>query len=218
MHLSSVKIPVNFGIDWSWSSNSFSILKPVFYQIYLRCFCKYLMRLSSVMKWDHRWRPIGFHGYWLYISFAINHRWTFRSIIDIAIDSIHIGGRIFSVNHSGVLCFQSWVHRDPHACATRYLVPRTGFQNIKTPGSSAETAGQNTGLLPDKRYIAMRNSSHFDLFSSEDRYIFCEWCHSVFYNLDSTSPSDERHRPQHSALTGRTADVTGRMWSASPGE
>ena len=30
MHLSSVKIPVNFGIDWSWSSNSFSILKPVF--------------------------------------------------------------------------------------------------------------------------------------------------------------------------------------------
>ena len=30
MHLSSVKIPVNFGIDWSWSSNSFSFLKPVF--------------------------------------------------------------------------------------------------------------------------------------------------------------------------------------------
>ena len=30
MHLSSVKIPVNFGIDWSWSSNSFSILKLVF--------------------------------------------------------------------------------------------------------------------------------------------------------------------------------------------
>ena len=30
MYLSSVKILVNFGIDWSWSSNSFSILKPVF--------------------------------------------------------------------------------------------------------------------------------------------------------------------------------------------
>ena len=25
-----VKIPINFGIDWSWSSISFSILKPVF--------------------------------------------------------------------------------------------------------------------------------------------------------------------------------------------
>ena len=30
MHLSSVKIPVNFGIDWYWSSISFLILKPIF--------------------------------------------------------------------------------------------------------------------------------------------------------------------------------------------
>ena len=38
MHLSTVKIPTNFGLDWFWSSLSFSILKPIFYQIYLRPF------------------------------------------------------------------------------------------------------------------------------------------------------------------------------------
>ena len=43
-----VKIPVDFGIDWSWSSISFSILKPFFYQTYLRCFCNYLVRPSPV--------------------------------------------------------------------------------------------------------------------------------------------------------------------------
>ena len=30
MHLSTVKIPINFGLDWFWSSLSFSILKPIF--------------------------------------------------------------------------------------------------------------------------------------------------------------------------------------------
>ena len=61
---------------------------------------------------------------WLltYISFVIDHRWIFRSIIDIAIDSIHIERRIFSVNHSGSWCLQPLVHRDPHACVTRYLI------------------------------------------------------------------------------------------------
>ena len=41
MHFSSVKIPLNFGIDWSWSSNSFSILKPVFLPNLVALFCKY---------------------------------------------------------------------------------------------------------------------------------------------------------------------------------
>ena len=61
---------------------------------------------------------------WLltYISFVVDHRWTFRSIIDIAIDRIHTGRRIFSVNHSGARCLQPRVHRDPHAWATRYLM------------------------------------------------------------------------------------------------
>ena len=30
MHLSTVKFPTNFGLDWFWSSLSFAILKPVF--------------------------------------------------------------------------------------------------------------------------------------------------------------------------------------------
>ena len=30
MHLSTVKIPINFGLDWLWSSPSFSILKAIF--------------------------------------------------------------------------------------------------------------------------------------------------------------------------------------------
>ena len=30
MHLSTVKIHINFGLDWFWSSPSFSILKPIF--------------------------------------------------------------------------------------------------------------------------------------------------------------------------------------------
>ena len=30
MHLSTVKIPTNLGLDWFWSSLSFSILKPIF--------------------------------------------------------------------------------------------------------------------------------------------------------------------------------------------
>ena len=30
MHLSTVKVPTNFGLDWFWSSLSFSILKPIF--------------------------------------------------------------------------------------------------------------------------------------------------------------------------------------------
>ena len=102
-------------------------------------------------------------------------------------------------------------HRDPHACATRYLMSwhPWDFKNIKTPGSSAgEFCRAEYGI------VAMRNSTHFDLFSSEDRYIFCERCHS-----DSTSPSDERwHSQQHWAPAGRTTDVTDRMWPASTRE
>ena len=30
MHRSTVKIPINFGLDWFWSSLSFSILKSIF--------------------------------------------------------------------------------------------------------------------------------------------------------------------------------------------
>ena len=135
-----VKIPINFWIDWSWSSISFSILKPVFYQTYLRCFCKHLVRASLATD----------RLSWLltYISFVVYHRWTFRSIINIAIDSIHIGRRIFSVNHSRARCLQlPSTSGSPRMRDTLpYVLAPVGFQNIKTPRSSAEIAGQNMGL------------------------------------------------------------------------
>ena len=43
-----VKIPINFGIDWFWSSIPFSILKPVFLPNLFALFCKYLVRPSLV--------------------------------------------------------------------------------------------------------------------------------------------------------------------------
>ena len=108
---------------------------------------------------------------WLltYISFVVDRRWTFRSIIDIAIENIHIKRQIYFL----------WITAVPGVYNPEYigirtharhctLCPGTGFQNINTPGSSAETAGQNIGLQPDERHTAMRNSTHFDLFSAED--------------------------------------------------
>ena len=112
---------------------------------------------------------------WLltYISFVVDHRWTFRSIIDIGIDSIHIKRQIFSVNHSGARCLQPCVHWDLHACATRYLMSWHGVSKHRNTGEFRQNCRQNMGLQPDERYIAMWNSTHFDLFSWEDWYIFC---------------------------------------------
>ena len=45
MHLSTVKIPINFGQDWFWSSPSFSIVKPIFLPN-LFALCLYYI------KWD----------------------------------------------------------------------------------------------------------------------------------------------------------------------
>ena len=152
---------------------------------------------------------------WLltYISFVVDRQWTFRSIIDIAIDNIHIGRRIFSVNHSGAQCLQPQVHRDPHACATRYfyVLAPVGFKNIKTPEISAKTTGQNMGLWPDERYVAMRNGTHFDLFSSEDRYIFCERCRSTI-----PTPPVHRRKDDTASSTGRYLAAP-RMWLAACG-
>ena len=92
------------------------------------------------IKWDHRLFTFSesiagdrsaFMTIDSYISFVVDRRRTFRSIIDIAIDRIHIGTRIFSVNHSGVRCLQPRVHRDPHACATRYLMSWHGISKHK---------------------------------------------------------------------------------------
>ena len=130
---------------------------------------------------------------WLltYLSFVADHRWTFRSIIDITIDSIRIGRRIFSVNHSGARCLQPRVHRDPHACATRYLMSWHGISKHQNTGEFHRNCRHNMGLQPDERYIAMRNSTHFDLFSSEDLYIFCVYNPTppVHWTKDDTASS-----------------------------
>ena len=161
---------------------------------------------------------------WLltYISFVVDHRWTFRSIIDIAIDSIHIGRRIFSVNHSGARCLQPRVHRDLHACSTRYLMSWHGISKHQNTAEFRRNCRAEYGIVTWRTIysnIAMGNSTHFDLFSSEDRYIFCEWCRSALcWQSDSTSPSDERwHSQQHWALAGRTADVGGTCGPLAPG-
>ena len=44
MHLNTVKIPTNFGLDWFWSSLSFSILKHIFLPNLFAPFCVYLVR------------------------------------------------------------------------------------------------------------------------------------------------------------------------------
>ena len=86
---------------------------------------------------------------WLltYISFVIDHPWTFKSIIDIAIDSIHIGRRIFSVNHSGARCLQPRVHQDPHACATRYLMSWHWISKHQNTGEFRQNCRAEYGIV-----------------------------------------------------------------------
>ena len=42
MHLSTVKIPINFGLDWFWSLPSFSILNPIFLANLFELFLYYI--------------------------------------------------------------------------------------------------------------------------------------------------------------------------------
>ena len=158
---------------------------------------------------------------WLltYISFVVDHRWTFRSIIDNAIDSIDIGRRIFSVNHSGCPVFTT--PSTSGSARMRDTVPYVlarDFKTSKTSGESRRNCRAEYGIVTWRTIYSNANSTHFDLFSSEHRYIFCERCRSALcLQSDSTSPSDERwHSQQHWALAGRTADVAGSMWPASP--
>ena len=72
-----------------------------------------------------------------YISFVVDHRGTFRSIIDIAIDSIHIGSRLFSVNHSGICT---------HARHATLCPGTRRISKQQNTGESAENAGQNMGV------------------------------------------------------------------------
>ena len=98
MHLSTVKIPINFWQDWFWSSPSFSILKPIFLPNLL-ALCLYyikwdpsIVNISETIPGD---RSNQFLGFWLNISFVVNYRGAFRSIVVIAIDLLTSEGRYF---------------------------------------------------------------------------------------------------------------------------
>ena len=66
------------------------------------------------------------------IGFAVNHRWTFRSMVDIAIDLFTSEDRYFLWITAVPLCVYNldciW---DPRVCATRYLVTSWDFNTPK---------------------------------------------------------------------------------------
>ena len=152
---------------------------------------------------------------WLltYISFVVDHWWAFRSIIDIAIDSIHIGRRIFSVNHSGAQCLQPRVHRDPHACATRYLMSWHGISKHQNTAEFRRNCRAEYGIVTWRTIYS--NAKWYSFRSILlGRPVYFLWTMPLGPALcllsDSTSPSDERwHSQQHWAPAGRTADVAG---------
>ena len=121
MHLNTVKIPTNFGLDWFWSSLSFSILKPIFLPNLFAPFCVYLVRpVACKYYWDHRWRPI--ESVWLLTEHTICR----KSSRSISIDNhfcnrfINLGRPIFSLNHSGASAATVFTIPDnirDHACA-----------------------------------------------------------------------------------------------------
>ena len=63
------------------------------------------------------------------------------------IDSIHIGRRVFSVNHSDARCLQPRVHRDPHACATRYLMSWHGISKHQNTGEFRRNCRAEYGIV-----------------------------------------------------------------------
>ena len=162
---------------------------------------------------------------WLlsYISFVVDHRWTFRSIIDIAIDSIHIGRRIFSENHSGARCLQHLVHQDPHAWVTRYLMSwlARDFKTSKHRGVPLKLQGRiwDCNLTDD---IYQCEIVLILIYSPQKTGIFSANGAALVYNpippVHRTLTDERWHSQQHWALAGRTADVAGRMCPASPRE
>ena len=53
MHLSTVKIPFNFGFDWHCPSISFFISKPILYQPEKMLFASFLL---YILEWDYRFQ------------------------------------------------------------------------------------------------------------------------------------------------------------------
>ena len=58
MHLSTVKVPIDFGIDWSWSSVSFLFYQTFLSLIHFALVCIYLVRPSPVNTPHSTWHRI----------------------------------------------------------------------------------------------------------------------------------------------------------------
>ena len=149
MENSLVKVPIVLGGNWPRPSRSNLILNCGIFLPNL--FALFLLMFSEIIACIHLVRPLLATDRlsWLlsYISFVVDHGWTFRSIIDIAIDSIHIGRRIFSVNHSGARCLQPRVHRDPHACTTRCLMSWHGISKHQNTGEFCRNCRAEYGIV-----------------------------------------------------------------------
>ena len=111
MHLSTVKIPIDFGLDKPSASISFLIIKAIFFT-YLCCFCITFSETIVVNISE----TIG--GFWLNQS-AYMTELTFcsKSSMNILIDNrycnrfIHLRRPIFPENHNDAsLCLQSRPH------------------------------------------------------------------------------------------------------------
>ena len=103
MHLSIVKIPLNFGLDWFWYLLSFSMLKPISLPNLFALFLYYI-------KWDPSLVNIceTIAGDWSnQFGLLTEHKFCRKLSRSISIDSrycnrlIDLGRPIFLLNHSG---------------------------------------------------------------------------------------------------------------------
>ena len=154
MHLNTVKIVLNFGLDSLWSSLSFSILKPIFLPNLFALFCiifSETRRLLILVRPSLVTDRISL-GFWLNIRFVVDYRGAVRSIVAIAIDLLTSEDRYFLWITAVPLprrCLQSRQHSGsrmrgvtlalsgpPNLCTEsdhRYLIPLLFHQPISSP-------------------------------------------------------------------------------------
>ena len=103
MHLSTVKIPINCGQDWLWSSPSFSILKPIVLPNLFALCLYYIQWDPSIVNISETIADDQSNQFGL----LTEHKSCRKSSRSISIDSrscnwfINLGRPIFPLNHSG---------------------------------------------------------------------------------------------------------------------
>ena len=115
MHLSAVNIPANFGLDWFWSSLSFSILNPIFLPDLFVLFLYYILWDPSLVNISETIAGDRSNQFGL----LTEHKFCRKLSSSISIDSrycnrfINLGRLIFPLNHSGA------------SAATVFTIPTT---------------------------------------------------------------------------------------------